>query len=113
MLLTKFELNLSAKDIVGLKWQDLNLLAGRVLLKSEKGGLQKEHSLDDDMVWILQRWRKYQARATYYKALEYVFTDNEGQPVPALFVYALQFLWILNTFIPLNLVPDAPRDSGF
>jgi len=113
MLLTKFELNLSTKQIVGLRWQDLNLLTGRILLRRETGEAGKEYNLDEDILWILQRWRKYQARATYYKALEYVFTDYEGQPVSALFVYALQALWFLNTFIPLNLVPDAPRDSGF
>ncbi len=113
MLLTKFELNLSTREVVGLRWQDLNLLTGRILLRRGTGGSEKEYNLDEDILWILQRWRKYQARATYYKALEYVFTDYEGQPVSALFVYTLQFLWFLNTFIPINLVPDAPRNSGF
>ncbi len=113
MLLTMFELNLSTREVVGLRWQDLNLLTGRLLLRRQVGGPEKEYNLDEDLLWILKRWRKYQARATYYKALEYVFTDYEGQPVSALFVYTLQFTWFLNTFIPLNLVPDAPRDSGF
>ncbi len=113
MLLTKFELNLSTKEILELRWQDLNLLTGQLMPRQQKGGFQKAYNLDEDLLWILKRWRKYQARATYYKALEHVFTDYEGQAVSAFYIYTLQFLWYLNTFIPFNLVPDAPRKSGF
>jgi len=113
MLLTKFELNLSTREVVGLRWQGLNLHSGLLLLRQDQRGLEKQYNLDEDLLWILKRWRKYQARGTYYKALEHVFTDYEGRPLPVLYVYSLQLLWFLNTFIPLNLVPNAPRDSGF
>ena len=42
MLLTMFELNLSTREVVGLRWQDLNLLTGQILLRRETGEAGKE-----------------------------------------------------------------------
>ncbi len=113
MLLTMYMLGLSTKEIVSLRWQDLDLISGRFLLRKGPHGLKEEYTLDQDLLDILKRWRAYQARATYYKALEYVFTDYEGAPMSRLYLYALQFFWVFNTFIPVNLIPDIPKNSRF
>jgi len=113
MLLTKFELGLSTKEIVGLRWQDVNLFSGRLKIRTKPYSLEKEQSIDGDLQKILRQWRRYQARATYFKALEFVFTDYDGKPLSRFYVYSLQFLWYISTFFPFNFVPDAPKDSGF
>jgi len=113
MLLTMFELGLSTAEVIGLKWQNLNLKTGRLIFKRGKKGMKNDIVLEDDLLEILIKWRVYQARGTYYKALEYIFTDREGRQMSRFFVYYLLFLWGLNTFLPLKVVPDAPPDSGF
>ncbi len=113
MLLTMFEIGLSTAEIIGLRWQDVNLPSGRLNVRRKAGRMEKEYLIDDDVLKILKRWRKYQARGTYYKALEFIFTDYEGKPLSRFFVYSLLFLWYINTFFPVKLVPDAPKDSGF
>lgn len=113
MLLTKFELALSTAEVINLKWQNINLKTGRLFFSRAKKGMKNEIFLEDDLLEILVRWRDYQARGTYYKALEYIFTDREGRQMSRLYVYSLLFLWYLNTFLPIKVVPDAPPGSGF
>lgn len=113
MLLLMFSMGLKTAEVTGLRWQDLNLLSGKLVLKGEKIGQERTLSLDDDVLNYLTRWRAYQAKGTYYRALEYIFTDLEGRPLSKIYLYSVLAFWFINTFLPVRLIPDVPPDAGF
>jgi len=104
MLMLMYEHDLNVKDVTKLKWHDLNLFSG-MMVKKDNPESQTNILLSEDSQKLLEKWRDCQAKSTYYKALEHVFTNTEGRSVPPLYVQLLQLGLIIHTFLPLNFLP--------
>ena len=105
MLWLMDDFELGPQEITALKWHEVNLTNGKVHLKNVEAGREKVFRLDDDALTLMRKWRDYQARATYYRALEHVFTSMDGKPVSPRYIYLLLLGLVIHTFVPLNVLP--------
>lgn len=104
------DFDFSAEEVVDLRWSALNLNNGRLCVRNKETGRETVFWLDADALKILKKWRDYQARSTFYKALEHVFTNIEGQSLNPCYVRVLLFGLIVYTFLPINFLPIARAD---
>jgi len=104
MLMLMYEHDLTIKEVTELKWCNINLFKGRLVNKNNNR-LQTNILLNEDSQKLLEKWHDYQAKGTYYRALEHVFTTTEGRPVSPYYVQLLQLGLIVYTFLPLNFLP--------
>ncbi len=105
MLLLICDPGLKVPEITELKWQNIDLYKGKLNLKRGKNGQDSTLSLDENTLKILKEWRDCQAKGTYFRALEHVFTTTEGKPLSVCHVRLLFSVFILNTVLPVNILP--------
>lgn len=101
------EHDLAIAEVAGLQWHQVNLVRGEFVRKAEDGLKKAQLPLEGDLLHVLHLWKDCQARGTYYRALEYVFTDQAGKPLSPWSVRLLIAGLLFYTFIPINILPIA------
>ncbi len=110
MLWLMYDFDLTAREVTELKWHAVDLTGGRFKAGKKKAGKETQSRLNDELLEIMQKWRDCQAKSTFYRALEHVFTDAEGRPVSPRYVQLLLLGLIIYTFLPLNFLPIERAD---
>ncbi len=110
MLWLMHDFDLSITEATNLKWHELNLSSGKLHLKTVNMEQERIFWLDKESLIVMQEWRDCQAKGTYYRALEHVFTTMEGRPISPRYVQLLMLGLVIYTFLPLNFLPIAKAD---
>jgi site-specific recombinase XerD len=66
---------LRASELVAIEWTDIDLAAGRILVRRAKGGVSTTHHLDGDVIRALRRLQRTQPAGS-----RFVFLTERGGP---------------------------------
>lgn len=114
MLNIMLNAGLRLSEVTALRWKDIDLISGRLTVRSGKGAKDRVLWLNEDDVKLLQEWKQKQAGLTGEKP-EYVFTGvSKGKtknPVNNTYLYDFIKKAAEKAGIEKNISPHTLRHS--
>jgi len=80
LLRIMLDTGLRSSEAVNLKWEHVNLMSGKLMVKKGKGAKDRNLWLDADNIDLLCDWKERQVEEVAYDC-EYIFTTLEGSPI--------------------------------
>jgi len=91
LLRLMLDTGLRRSEVINLKWADVDLMTGKIMVRNGKNAKDRSLWIGDDLLEDLRKWRERQARIV--SGTEYVFTSiskgKEGNSLGAQYVYDL------------------------
>jgi len=106
MLRLMLNTGLRLAEVTSLKWRDLNLTTGKLMVRKEKGSKDRTLWVAESDIDRLRSWRERQATAC--ATCEHVFTTLQGQPLGHRYVQRMVKRYASKAGIDKNSSPHIP-----
>jgi len=110
LLRVMLDTGLRLSEAINLRWQDLDLLTGRLHVKQGKGAKDRVLWVGDELLEFLRRWRERQAKVVGW-APEHVFTTLDGKPLQPRYVQYMVKRYAQRAGITKNVHPHTLRHT--
>ena len=110
MLRIMLDSGLRLAEASALRWRDVDLNTGKLMVRQGKGAKDRTLWLGDEDLKLLQHWRDRQA-ATAGHAPEHIFTTMKGKPVSSRYVQQMVKRYTARAGIEKDVHPHTLRHS--
>jgi len=110
MLRVMLDSGLRLAEASALRWRDVDLNTGKLMVRQGKGAKDRTLWLGDEDLRLLQHWRDRQSDAVGH-APEHIFTTMKGKPVSSRYVQQMVKRYTTRAGIEKNVHPHTLRHS--
>ena len=110
MMRLMLDTGLRLSEAVNLKWRDLDLNTGKLMVRQGKGAKDRTLWIGDADLELLRAWRERQAKDVNGNP-EHVFTTLEGKPVSPRYVQQMVKRYATKAGIQKNIHPHTLRHT--
>jgi len=110
LLRLMLDTGLRLSEATALRWRDINLTTGKLMVRQGKGAKDRTLWIGDEDLDMLRSWRERQARDVAGDH-EHVFTTLEGNPVSPRYVQAMVKRYAARAGIEKDIHPHTLRHS--
>jgi len=110
MLRVMLDSGLRLAEAAALRWRDVDLNTGKLMVRQGKGAKDRTLWLGDEDLKLLQHWRDRQAAAVGH-APEHIFTTMKGKPVSSRYVQQMVKRYTARAGIEKDVHPHTLRHS--
>jgi integrase/recombinase XerD len=110
MLELMLNTGLRVSEVTSLKWRDIDLTTGKLMVRQGKGAKDRALWIGDEDVQLLQAWRARQAKDVQ-RDPAHVFTTLEGRAVSPRYVQQAVKRYAAKAGIDKNITPHTLRHS--
>jgi len=101
---------LRASEATNLKWNHIDLMSGKLMVREGKGSKDRSLWLSEDDLGLLQEWKKRQADEIDKKC-SYIFTTLNGDPIQNRYLRKMVKRYSKKADIDKNVSPHTLRHT--
>lgn len=110
MIKLMLDTGLRLSEATSLRWKDLNLLTGELMVREGKGAKDRQLWVGEGNIERLREWKERQVEETG-KQPKYVFTTLEGKQLSSRYVWGMVKGYSQKAGIDKNVSPHTLRHS--
>ncbi len=101
---------LRASEATSLKWNHIDLMSGKLMVREGKGAKDRTLWLSEDDLELLQKWKERQVNEIDKKC-SYIFTTLEGDPIQNRYLRKMVKRYSKKADIDKNISPHTLRHT--